>query len=196
MSVAETVRETLSDAQALRAKMFRLRFPFLTELRHYSWTSLRADLIAGATLTLVSVPQAIGFALILGLPPMTVIMSVVVGGFVGALFFSSHYHVFGPTTSVSLITAATIAANADLGLHPLALAAYLAFLIGVVQFLAGLLNFGEVTKFISRSVVIGYTTAIGILLIASQSPNFLGFQVPAGQGFVAVLTEASTRWGI
>src|SRR5512140_503483 len=124
MSVAETVRETLSDTQALRAKMFRVRFAFVGEFRAYSWTKLRADLIAGATLTLVSVPQAIGFALILGLPPMTVIMSVVVGGFFSALFFSSHYHVFGPTPSVCLITAATIAANASLGLHPLVLAAY------------------------------------------------------------------------
>ena len=189
MSTADTFRETWSDASALSAKMFRVRFPFLGEFRHYSWDKLRHDLIAGATLTLVSVPQAIGFALILGLPPMTVIMSVVVGGFFSALFFSSHYHVFGPTTSVCLITAATIAANASLGLHPLALAAYLAFLIGVVQFLAGLLNFGEVTKFISRSVVISYTTAIGVLLIASQLPNLLGFHVPAGQGFVTVLLE-------
>ena len=120
---------------------------------------------------------------------MPVIISVVVGGFFSALFFSSHYHVFGPTTSVCLITAATIAGNAALGLHPLALAAYLAFLIGVVQFLAGLLNFGEVTKFISRSVVIGYTTAIGLLLIASQSPNLLGFHVPSGQSFLTVLTK-------
>ena len=137
--------------------MFRLRFPFITELRHYSWVKFRADLIAGATLTLVSIPQAIGFALILGLPPMPVIFSVVIGGFLGALFFSSHHHVFGPTTSVSLITAATIAAHADLGLPRSPLAAYLALLIGVMQFLAGLLNFGEVTKFISRSVVMGYT---------------------------------------
>ncbi len=189
MSTAETFRETLSDASALGAKMFRLRFPFVTEFQHYSWAKLRSDLVAGATLTLVSVPQAIGFALILGLPPMTVVMSVVVGGFFSALFFSSHYHVFGPTTSVCLITAATVASNADLGLHPLALAAYLAFLIGLVQFLAGLLNFGEVTKFISRSVVIGYTTAIGVLLISSQGPNFLGFHVPAGQGFVTVIGE-------
>jgi sulfate permease, SulP family len=191
MSVAETVRETLSDTQALRAKMLRLRFPFVGEFRHYSWGKLRADLVAGATLTLVSVPQAIGFALILGLPPMTVIMSVVVGGFFSAIFFSSHFHVFGPTTSVCLITAATIAANATLGLHPLVLAAYIAFLIGVVQFTAGLLNFGEVTKFISRSVVIGYTTAIGVLLIASQAPNLLGFRVPAGQGFLPVIGEVA-----
>ena len=191
MSVAETVRETLSDAQALRAKMFRLRLPFLAELRGYSTTKLRGDLIAGATLTLVSIPQAIGFALILGLPPMSVVFSVVIGGFVSAFFFSSHYHVFGPTTSVCLITAATVAANAHLGLPSLLLAAYLAFLIGAVQFLAGLLNFGEVTKFISGSVVIGYTTAIGTLLIASQSPNLLGFRVPAGQGFVTVVAEVA-----
>ena len=192
MSVAETVRETLSDAQALRAKMFHVHLPFIGEFRDYSWQRFRADLIAGATLTLVSVPQAIGFALILGLPPMPVILSVVVGGFFSSLFFSSHYHVFGPTTSVCLITAATIAGNAALGLHPLALAAYLAFLIGVVQFLAGLFNFGEVTKFISRSVVIGYTTAIGLILIASQSPNLLGFHVPAGQSFLTVLEMVVT----
>lgn len=164
--------------------MIKIHFPFVQELRHYSWPKLRADLIAGATLTLVSVPQAIGFALILGLPPMTVIMSVVIGGFVSALFFSSHHHVFGPTTSVCLITVATMAANAGLGLSPLALAAYMAFLIGATQFVAGLLNFGEVTKFISRAMVVGYTTAIGVLLIASQAHNLLGFSAAAGQRFL------------
>lgn len=173
----------------MRAKLFNLRFPFINEFRNYTWERLRRDLLAGATLTLVSVPQAIGFALILGLPPMTVIMTVVIGGFFSALFFSSYYHVFGPTTSVSLITAATIAGNASLGLHPLELAAYLAFLIGFVQFLAGLLNFGEVTKFISRSVVVGYTTAIGVLLMTSQIPNWVGFHVPAGQSFITVIGE-------
>lgn len=183
------VSDLSGEVAAVRAKLFKLRFPFIDEFRNYSWQRLRRDVVAGATLTLVSVPQAIGFALILGLPPMTVIITVVVGGFFSALFFSSYYHVFGPTTSVSLITAATIAGNTSLGLHPLALAAYLAFLIGFTQFVAGLLNFGEVTKFISRSVVVGYTAAIGILLITSQVPNWLGFHIPAGQSFVTVLGE-------
>ena len=191
MDAGDVLRETLSDASALRAKMFKLRLPFLSEFRHYSWDKLRHDLIAGTTLTLVSIPQAIGFALILGLPPTSVILSVVIGGFVSALFFSSHHHVFGPTTSVSLITATAIAANSGLGLDPLPLAAYLSFLIGAVQFLAGLLNFGEITKFISRSVVVAYTAAIGILLITSQLPNFLGLGVPAGQRFVTILTDVS-----
>lgn len=176
-------------AGALHLPRPRVHFPFVHEFRNYSWDKFRHDLIAGATLTLVSIPQAIGFALILGLPPMPVVLSVVVGGFVGALFFSSRHHVFGPTTSVSLITAATITANAGLGLHPLQLAAYLAFLVGVTQFVAGLFNFGEVTKFISRSVVIGYTTAIGVLLIASQLHNGMGFQSPPGETLFHTLED-------
>ncbi len=174
----------------------KVRLPFVSELRHYSWDKFRHDAIAGATLTLVSIPQAIGFALILGLPPMPVILSVVVGGFFSALFFSSHHHVFGPTTSVCLITAATLAANTDLGLHPLQLAAYLAFMIGVVQFVAGLFNFGEVTKFISRSVVVGYTTAIGVLLIFSQLHNGMGFSSPAGDDFLSTLEEVGVAIGV
>ena len=170
----------------------RVRFPFVRELRHYSWAKFRADLLAGATLTLVSIPQAIGFSLILGLPPTPVIISVVVGGFVGSLFFSSRHHVFGPTTSVSLIVAATLAANAGEGLPPLQLAALLAFLIGVTQCVAGLLNFGGVTKFISRSVVVGYTTAIGLLLMTNQFHNFLGFQSPPGKGFIPMLGEVGS----
>jgi sulfate permease, SulP family len=104
--------------------------------------------------------------------------------------------VFGPTTSVCLITAATLVANTDLGLHPLQLAAYLAFMIGVVQFVAGMFNFGEVTKFISRSVVVGYTTAIGVLLIFSQLHNGMGFQSPAGEDFLTTLTRVGVAIGL
>jgi SulP family sulfate permease len=178
---------------ALEMSLLRpgLRLPFIHEFKNYSWARLRRDLIAGATLTLVSIPQAIGFSLILGLPPMPVIISIVIGGFVSALFFSSYHHVFGPTTSVCLITAATVAANSQLGLPPLQLAAYLAFLIGVIQFIAGLFHFGEVTKFISRSVVVGYTTAIGGLLMVSQLGNGLGFKTHAGVNLLATLQEVA-----
>src|ERR1700689_5617647 len=116
------------DVRALGSRLFRVRLPFLGELKHYSLRKFRPDLISGATLTLVSIPQAIGFSLILNLPPAPVIASVIIGGFVGSLFFSSHHHVFGPTSSISLIVAATIAAHTHAtGLEPLQLAVYLAF---------------------------------------------------------------------
>ena len=185
------VSDLTGEVAAIGSHMFKVRFPFVGELRHYSWKKFRADLIAGSTLTLVSIPQAIGFALILNLPPQPVIAAVIIGGFVGALFFSSHHHVFGPTSSISLIVAATIAANRGLTtLEPLQIAVYLAILIGLVQLLAGLLNFGEITKFISRSVVVGYSTAIGILLIGSQLHNLLGYDVSAAQSFLTNLWQA------
>jgi SulP family sulfate permease len=185
------VSELTDEVAALGSQMFKVRFPFVQELRHYSWEKARADLLAGATLTLVSIPQAIGFSLILNLPPQPVIAAVIIGGLVGALFFSSHHHVFGPTSSISLIVAATIAANSGLTtLEPLQLAIYLAFLIGVIQFLAGLLNFGEITKFISRSVVVGYSTGIGVLLIGSQLHNFLGYDVGPAQSFLVNVIQA------
>src|SRR5580658_248062 len=186
----DSVTELTEEVAAMGSHMFRVRLPFLDELRGYTWGKFRADLLAGATVTLVSIPQAIGFSLILNLPPTPVIVSVIIGGFVGALFFSSRHHVFGPTSSISLIVAATIASNAALGLEPLTLAVYLAFLIGVIQLLAGLLNFGEITKFISRSVVVSYSTGIGILLIASQLHNILGYSVGSGQNFSTNIWQA------
>jgi SulP family sulfate permease len=186
----DSVTELTEEVAAMGSHMFRVRLPFVAELRTYTWGKFKADLVAGSTVTLVSIPQAIGFSLILNLPPTPVIVSVIVGGFVGALFFSSRHHVFGPTSSISLIVAATIAANSSLGIEPLGLAIYLGFLIGVIQLLAGLLNFGEITKFISRSVVVAYSSGIGVLLIASQLHNLLGYTASSGQNFSANVWQA------
>ena len=186
----DSVTELSEEVVAMGSHMFRVRLPFLAELRSYTLEKAKADFIAAATVTLVSIPQAVGFSLILNLPPGPVIASVVIGGFVGSLFFSSHHHVFGPTSSISLIVAATVAANSSMGLPPLQMAVYLAFLIGIIQLLAGLLNFGETTKFISRSVVVGYSTGIGIMLIASQLHNLLGYRVEVGQNFSTNVLQA------
>ncbi|HVU17901.1 MAG TPA: SulP family inorganic anion transporter [Candidatus Didemnitutus sp.] len=190
----DAVRETIADAQAMGAKILKLRLPFVAELKNYTLAKCRHDLFAAATLTLVSIPQAIGFALIMDLPSQVVIVSVIIGGFVGALFFSSHHHVFGPTSSISIITAATIAAHAGpMGISPLHLAVLLAFLIGVIQVAAGLVNFGELTKFISRSVIVAYSAGIGLILIASQLHNFLGFTVESAGSFGMNIWEAIFR---
>lgn len=192
--VAEFNHQLRGGVAGLGAQLFRVRLPFLREVRNYSWGKFRSDLFAGATLTLVSIPQAIGFSLILNLPPTPVIAAVIIGGFVGSLFFSSHHHVFGPTSSISLIVASTIASHTRAtGLEPLQMAIYLAFLIGLIQLLAGLLNFGEITKFISRSVIVGYSTGIGVLLVASQLHNILGYGVEANQSFLFNVGEAIAR---
>ena len=157
--------------------------PVWRELRRYNRGKLRADFLAGATVALVSIPQAVGFALIAGLPPEMVIMSVVVGGFLAALFTTSHHLVFGPRNSISLLVASAVATLPVAGLAAPELALVLAFLIGLFQLAAGFAKLGRLSQFVSRSVVIGYSTAIGILLTAGQLPNLFGAQPTPGNLF-------------
>lgn len=172
----------------------RDRFPLGAELRKYSWDKFRADGLAAATVSLVSIPQAIGFALIAGLPPLMVIMSVIVGGFVAALFTSSHHLVFGPSNSISIVLAATIYSFSGSNLTPAQTTIVLAALIGIFQLAAGLAQFGKITQFISRSVIIGYGTAIGILLAAGQVAHLFGvFDTGSRGSFLGNLWGALDR---
>jgi SulP family sulfate permease len=185
-----TDASTLDNIQRHSRRWLGERFPLRDELKRYSWAKLKADFAAGATVSLVSIPQAIGFALIAGLPPLMVIMAAVVGGFVCALFSSSHHMVFGPTNSVSIILAATLHALSGGALSPAELALILALLIGIFQCLAGLSQMGKLTQFISRSVIIGYGTAIGLLLMAGQVPHLLGTAVAHGSTLDSLLAAA------
>lgn len=154
---------------------WRLLLPRLGgELRGYSRVELRRDLQAALTVTLVSIPQVLGFALVLGLPPTTVLMCAIVGAFVSALYFSSRVIIFGATNSVTLLVASAIHYGRATALTPLELAVVLAGLIGVLQILAALLRLGQVTQFISRSVVIAYSAATGVLLVITQLHGLFG----------------------
>lgn len=173
--------DTVQEIRRFSKRWLRERFPLADELRDYDREKFRADLLAGATVSLVSIPQAIGFSLIAGLPPLMVIMAVVIGGFVYAMFTSSHHVVFGPTNSMSIILAATIFSFKGGALAPTEIALLLAFLIGVFQLTGGLAKLGKLTQFISRSVIIAYGTAIGLLLVAGQISNLFGIP-SAGHG--------------
>ncbi len=167
--------ETLLRQGGASVKRWLLeRLPVWREIKTYRRATFHADLVAAATVALVSIPQAIGFALIAGLPPSMVVMSAVIGGFVAALLSSSHHLVFGPTNSISIILAATIYSFGGLEMTPAQIALLLAILIGVIQLAAGLAHMGQLTQFISRSVIIGYGTAISVLLVSSQLPHLLG----------------------
>lgn len=155
--------------------------PLFRDLSGYSREKLRADAFAAATVAMVSVPQAIGFALLAGLPPAMVLGCVVVGGIIASFFFSSRHVIFGPSNSLSLLLAATFAAHHNSALGAAGMAVLLAGMIGIVQLVGGLCRFGQVTQFISRSVVIGYSAAIGMLLVFSQVHHLLGVE-RSGQG--------------
>jgi len=181
---------------------WRLLSPSLPSvLRSYGLPDFRTDVLAAATVAMVSIPQAVGFALIAGLPPAMVLTCVIVGGFVASWFFSSRHIVFGPSNSLSMLLAAAFLANSSSALGPAELAVVLALMIGVAQVLAGCFRFGRITQFISRSVILGYGSAIGVLLVLSQLHHFIGSEGRRGDSLWAApwhtfrhIVEGDTRW--
>jgi sulfate permease, SulP family len=148
--------------------------PLLTELRNYRPGKLKADVVAGATVAIVAIPQALGFALIVGLPVQAVLVTAMIGGFFAALFASSRHLIFGPTNTITIILAGTIHQLDAAPLTPLQLTLVIGFLMGTFQVFAGVVKMGNLTHFISRSVIIGYSTGVGILIIAGQLSTLFG----------------------
>lgn len=148
--------------------------PLWREMRSYTRDKFRADLLAGGTVAVVTIPQAIGFALVAGLPIQAVLATAVVGSIICAFYSSSHHLVFGPTNTISIILAGAILALADVPLTPLEKVLLLGCMIGLIQLAAGLTKTGQLTQFISRTVIIAYTTAVGVLIAVGQMSNLLG----------------------
>jgi len=148
--------------------------PLWREVPAYNRTKLRADLLAGATVAVVTIPQAVGFALVAGLPIQAVLATAVVGALVCAFYSSSRHLVFGPTNTISIILAGAVLSLTDVPLTPLEKVLLLGSLIGLIQVAAGLTKTGQLTQFISRTVIIAYTTAVGVLIAVGQIGNLLG----------------------
>ncbi len=148
--------------------------PIWRELKKYSFAKLKADALAGATVAIVTIPQAIGFALIVGIPVEAVLVTAIIGGVICAMFSSSHHLVFGPTNTISIILAGALVTVADVPLSPLQKVLVIGFIIGVAQIAAGFFKLGGLTHFISRTVIIAYSTAVGLLIMVGQVANLLG----------------------
>lgn len=152
--------------------------PILRRLKGYGWGTLRRDSLAGLMVAIVAIPQAIGFAVVVGIPVKAVIATVIVGGLVCSLFASSRHLIFGPTNTISIILAGALLAVADVPLTALEKVLVLGFMIGVFQISAGIFKLGNLTHFISRTVIIAYTTAVGVLIGVGQISNLLGLGRP------------------
>lgn len=134
-----------------------------------------SDVIAGLTVSLVSIPKTMAFATIAGLPPIAGIYSAVVMELVSSLLSRSPRLVVGPSITASTLTLAVLvtAVGRDPGQWPAA-AGTLAIFVGVVTIISALLDIGRVLRFVSRSVIVGLMVGSAILIVGSQLPGFFG----------------------
>src|SRR5690606_22943705 len=89
--------------------------PLLASARTYNAGAFRSDLLAGLTVAVVEIPQAMAYAYIAGVPPQYGIYTSIIQGFVGAIFSSNDHLASGPTNTHALLIAATVARIVDPG---------------------------------------------------------------------------------
>ncbi len=134
---------------------------------------MRPDLIAGLTVALFTIPQAMAYALIAGFPPASGLATAIAASILGAAFGSSEFLINGPTNAIAVMLAANAALFAAQG-NAVSAVILLTFMIGSLQFIAGLLRIGAFTRFVSEPVLTGFTAGAGVYIIINQLPAFLG----------------------
>lgn len=167
-----------STAPPLLSRFFRY-VPALGALRTYRAIDVRQDIIAGLTVATVAVPQAMAYALIAGLPPEHGLYTAIVMTAVGALFDSSRQLINGPTNAISIALLSAIGTITDPQVK-LQAAILMAFLVGAIQVIISLLRLGDLTRYISSSVIVGFTGGASVLLILDQLKNLLGLKAVGG----------------
>ena len=159
--------------------MIRPFRPAIRSARDYSAAKLRSDLVAGLTVAVVAVPQSMAYAYIAGVPPQYGIYSSIIQCFISAIFTSNDHLTCGPTNTQALLVAATVTRIVEPG-DPamyLQLAIGLTMLKGVIQLAFSLARVGDLVKYVSQSVIVGFAAGVGVLIGFGQLADFLGLNV-------------------
>ncbi|XP_060802780.1 sodium-independent sulfate anion transporter [Amyelois transitella] len=163
------------------AKTLKRRVPIVSWLPKYSVRNGLADAIAGITVGLTVIPQAIAYAGVAGLPPQYGLYSSFMACFVYTVFGSVKDSAIGPTAIAAILTRENLH-----GLGP-EFAVLLAFLSGCVELIMGILQLGFLIDFISGPVSVGFTSAAAIIIATTQVKDILGLSFPGGK-FLQVWT--------
>ncbi|KAJ3012723.1 hypothetical protein HKX48_006120 [Thoreauomyces humboldtii] len=153
----------------------RSLFPIVSWLPKYNRTWLAADLIAGITVGIVVVPQALAYAKLASLPTQYGLYTSFTGVLLYCFFATSKDVTIGATAVVSQLTGQLIASHASSGQYqPVPFAIALAFLTGLIQLGLGLFRLGIIVDFIPNPVVAGFTSGAGIQIIVGQIAGLFG----------------------
>ncbi len=164
--------------------------PFLEWIRDYRASFIRPDLIAGLTVAVVLIPQAMAYAMLAGLPPYYGLYAATLTPFIGAFWGSLRQLATGPIAIMSLLVFTTLSPIAEPGSTEfIELAFLLSFMVGIIYMGIGLFRLGELMSFVSHSAIKGFTSAAALIIIATQLVPLLGLDASHHEYIFSMLLE-------
>ena len=165
--------------------------PFKEDLANYSLATFRRDASAALSVSLLTVPQAMAYALLAGLPLTAGLFAAIYSAMIAAAFGSSRHLIVGPSNAIAILVQSGTAdilftyyrglEGMERDMAALQILTQLAMLVGIVQILAAWCKLGRLTQFVSHSVVIGYIAGTAIAMIVNQLFTFLGIANMSGE---------------
>lgn len=186
--------ELLSALKQEKTNLWHRIFPALLWMKSYNLGYLSKDTLAAITNAVLVLPQAIAFAYIAGLPPEYGLYTAIITPIFAALFGSSYHLISGPTTAISLLLFASLSQIAEpFSPEYIALAVGLTFWVGLVQIFLWFVRAGHLLNFISHSVLVGFTSAAGFIILVGQLSGLLGLSGEGSKHFVSSLIFTLTH---
>lgn len=155
--------------------------PVLRWLPEYRRSRLRGDLLAGAVVAALLVPQSLGYARIAGVPVQVGLYAVPLALLAYAVLGSSPQLIVGPASTVAIVSGSLVADIArDNPQDAVAITSALAIAAGIVLAAIGLLRVAWLAEFLSKPIVTGFVFGLTVTIIVGELPTLLGIPKPPG----------------
>ncbi|MDR1894942.1 MAG: STAS domain-containing protein [Spirochaetales bacterium] len=145
---------------------------------------LLKELSAGVVVGVLALPLAIAFAIASGVSPEKGIITAIITGFIISAFGGSRVQIGGPTGAFVVLVASTLHTFGYAGL------AAATFMAGIILVLLGLLRMGALLKYVPRTMIVGFTTGIAVIIFSTQVQDFLGLTIESVPG------DFLGKWGV
>src|SRR4051812_1967724 len=159
----------------------------LTVLREgYGLADFRADALAGLTVAIVAMPLSMAIAIASGLSPDRGLYTAIVGGFLISALGGSRFQIGGPAGAFIVLVYSIVERHGYDGL------VLVTIMAGIIMVVVGTMRWGTYIKYIPYPVTVGFTTAIAVIILASQVKELLGLDVAREPA--ELLPKLSTLW--
>ncbi len=150
-------------------------------LPSYRRGGLRNDLLAGAIVAALLVPQSLGYATIAGVPVQVGLYAVPLALLAYGVLGSSPQLIVGPASTVAIVSGSLVAdISRDNPQDAVAITSALAIAAGITLVAAGVLRISWLAEFLSKPIVTGFVLGLTLTIIIGEVPTLLGFPKPSG----------------